>query len=99
MHTVECVSYKLHPYFVTYERLSGQDFGTAHLIVNQACRLAAKVCHCQVLCLPFQVEFSYPPLVPGESHDSKKLPEEWKYLPFLALPDGAHNYQEGEPNT
>uniref|UniRef100_A0A8C4QIL8 AVL9 homolog (S. cerevisiase) n=1 Tax=Eptatretus burgeri TaxID=7764 RepID=A0A8C4QIL8_EPTBU len=42
----------------------------------------------------FQVEFSYPPLVPGESHDSKKLPEEWKYLPFLALPDGAHNYQE-----
>uniref|UniRef100_A0A8C0IGI9 AVL9 cell migration associated n=1 Tax=Bubo bubo TaxID=30461 RepID=A0A8C0IGI9_BUBBB len=22
------------------------------------------------------------------------LPEEWKYLPFLALPDGAHNYQE-----
>uniref|UniRef100_UPI00358EEF48 late secretory pathway protein AVL9 homolog n=1 Tax=Myxine glutinosa TaxID=7769 RepID=UPI00358EEF48 len=41
-----------------------------------------------------QVEFSYPPLVPGESHDSKKLPDEWKYLPFLALPDGAHNYQE-----
>uniref|UniRef100_A0A8C6SLE9 AVL9 homolog (S. cerevisiase) n=1 Tax=Neogobius melanostomus TaxID=47308 RepID=A0A8C6SLE9_9GOBI len=30
-----------------------------------------------------QVEFSYPPLVP-----------DWRYLPFLALPDGAHNYQE-----
>ncbi|XP_060637622.2 late secretory pathway protein AVL9 homolog [Anolis sagrei] len=41
-----------------------------------------------------QVEFSYPPLIPGESHDSHSLPEEWKYLPFLALPDGAHNYQE-----
>lgn len=41
-----------------------------------------------------QVEFSYPPLMPGEGHDSNLLPEEWKYLPFLALPDGAHNYQE-----
>ncbi|XP_066848351.1 late secretory pathway protein AVL9 homolog isoform X3 [Anser cygnoides] len=41
-----------------------------------------------------QVEFSYPPLMPGEGHDSHGLPEEWKYLPFLALPDGAHNYQE-----
>uniref|UniRef100_A0A7N6B6S5 UDENN domain-containing protein n=1 Tax=Anabas testudineus TaxID=64144 RepID=A0A7N6B6S5_ANATE len=42
-----------------------------------------------------QVEFSYPPLMPDEGHDSNLLPEEWKYLPFLALPDGAHNYQEG----
>ncbi|KAK2517478.1 Avl9 [Columba guinea] len=41
-----------------------------------------------------QVEFSYPPLKPEEGHDSHSLPEEWKYLPFLALPDGAHNYQE-----
>ncbi|XP_041100416.1 late secretory pathway protein AVL9 homolog [Polyodon spathula] len=41
-----------------------------------------------------QVEFSYPPLIPGEGHDNSSLPEEWKYLPFLALPDGAHNYQE-----
>ncbi|XP_072820808.1 late secretory pathway protein AVL9 homolog [Vicugna pacos] len=41
-----------------------------------------------------QVEFSYPPLIPGDGHDSHILPEEWKYLPFLALPDGAHNYQE-----
>ncbi|XP_068940400.1 late secretory pathway protein AVL9 homolog [Petaurus breviceps papuanus] len=41
-----------------------------------------------------QVEFSYPPLIAGEGHDSHTLPEEWKYLPFLALPDGAHNYQE-----
>ncbi|MGH0175413.1 UNVERIFIED_CONTAM: hypothetical protein FKN15_070084 [Acipenser sinensis] len=42
-----------------------------------------------------QVEFSYPPLIPGEGHNNSSLPEEWKYLPFLALPDGAHNYQEG----
>ncbi|XP_073406043.1 late secretory pathway protein AVL9 homolog isoform X2 [Dendrobates tinctorius] len=41
-----------------------------------------------------QVEFSYPPLISGEGHDSHVLPEEWKYLPFLALPDGAHNFQE-----
>uniref|UniRef100_H3CTF9 AVL9 homolog (S. cerevisiase) n=1 Tax=Tetraodon nigroviridis TaxID=99883 RepID=H3CTF9_TETNG len=41
-----------------------------------------------------QVEFSYPPLVPDEGHDSNVLPDEWRYLPFLALPDGAHNYQE-----
>ncbi|KAM3860459.1 late secretory pathway protein AVL9 homolog [Diretmus argenteus] len=41
-----------------------------------------------------QVEFSYPPLIPDEGHDSNSLPEEWKYLPFLALPDGAHNYLE-----
>ncbi|KAG8572451.1 hypothetical protein GDO81_012047 [Engystomops pustulosus] len=41
-----------------------------------------------------QVEFSYPPLIPEEGHDSNVLPEEWKYLPFLALPDGAHNFQE-----
>ncbi|XP_051522919.1 late secretory pathway protein AVL9 homolog isoform X1 [Myxocyprinus asiaticus] len=41
-----------------------------------------------------QVEFSYPPIIPGTAHDSNTLPEEWKYLPFLALPDGAHNYQE-----
>uniref|UniRef100_A0A2I3LYU5 AVL9 cell migration associated n=1 Tax=Papio anubis TaxID=9555 RepID=A0A2I3LYU5_PAPAN len=44
--------------------------------------------------LSFKVEFSYPPLIPGDGHDSHTLPEEWKYLPFLALPDGAHNYQE-----
>ncbi|TDG97524.1 hypothetical protein EPR50_G00226990 [Perca flavescens] len=41
-----------------------------------------------------QVEFSYPPLMPDEGHDSNLLPEEWRYLPFLALPDGAHNFQE-----
>ncbi|XP_008570674.1 PREDICTED: late secretory pathway protein AVL9 homolog [Galeopterus variegatus] len=47
---------------------------------------------CTYLCE--YVEFSYPPLIPGDGHDSHTLPEEWKYLPFLALPDGAHNYQE-----
>ncbi|GAA6089281.1 late secretory pathway protein AVL9 homolog [Tachysurus ichikawai] len=40
-----------------------------------------------------QVEFSYPP-ISDEGHDSNLLPEQWKYLPFLALPDGAHNYQD-----
>ncbi|KAG5268420.1 hypothetical protein AALO_G00212400 [Alosa alosa] len=41
-----------------------------------------------------QVEYSYPPIIPDEGHDSSLLPEEWKYLPFLCLPDGAHNFQE-----
>lgn len=41
-----------------------------------------------------QVEFSYPPLVEGDDENSGNLPEEWKCLPFLALPDGAHNYDE-----
>ncbi|ELK35180.1 Late secretory pathway protein AVL9 like protein [Myotis davidii] len=47
-----------------------------------------------LLQIGYQVEFSYPPLIPGDGHDSPTIPEEWKYLPFLALPDGAHNYQE-----
>ncbi|XP_077978244.1 late secretory pathway protein AVL9 homolog [Glandiceps talaboti] len=41
-----------------------------------------------------QVDFSYPPLIEGHSLDSHDVPEQWKYLPFLALPDGAHNYTE-----
>lgn len=40
-----------------------------------------------------QVDFSYPPLIEGQPHDSHDVPSEWKHLPFLALPDGAHNYE------
>lgn len=39
------------------------------------------------------VEFAYPPF-PGQketdSLDQVETPEEWSFLPFLALPDGAH---------
>ncbi|KAJ8935962.1 hypothetical protein NQ314_012554 [Rhamnusium bicolor] len=38
-----------------------------------------------------QVEFSFPPLVPGHPNE---CPPGWKYLPTLALPDGSHNYDE-----
>ncbi|XP_058796005.1 late secretory pathway protein AVL9 homolog isoform X2 [Phymastichus coffea] len=38
-----------------------------------------------------QVEYSFPPLVPGASNE---CPLGWKYLPTLALPDGSHNYDE-----
>ncbi|XP_060529324.1 late secretory pathway protein AVL9 homolog isoform X2 [Cylas formicarius] len=38
-----------------------------------------------------QVEYSFPPLVPGAPNE---CPSGWKYLPTLALPDGSHNYQE-----
>lgn len=38
-----------------------------------------------------QVEFSFPPLVPGSTNE---CPTGWKYLPTLALPDGSHNYDE-----
>ena len=39
----------------------------------------------------FQVEYSFPPLIPGAPNE---CPLGWKYLPTLALPDGSHNYDE-----
>uniref|UniRef100_A0A0A9XSC0 UDENN domain-containing protein n=1 Tax=Lygus hesperus TaxID=30085 RepID=A0A0A9XSC0_LYGHE len=41
-----------------------------------------------------QVEYSYPPLVTGNSSDNHDPPPGWKYLPTLALPDGSHNYDK-----
>uniref|UniRef100_A0A1I8J4S2 UDENN domain-containing protein n=1 Tax=Macrostomum lignano TaxID=282301 RepID=A0A1I8J4S2_9PLAT len=41
-----------------------------------------------------QLEYCYPPLFPGQGHDASELPEEWQNLPYLALPDGAHNYEQ-----
>jgi len=38
-----------------------------------------------------EVEFSFPPL--GDSKNNT-LPSEWRFLPFLALPDGAHNCEQ-----
>lgn len=40
-----------------------------------------------------QVEFSYPPLIPG-TEGRNECPSGWKYLPTLALPDGSHNFSE-----
>lgn len=42
------------------------------------------------------VEFSCPPLGATETQESLTgfLPPEWKHLPFLALPDGCHNYEQ-----
>ena len=45
------------------------------------------------------VEFSHPPLqAPDESAEQQSitnlLPTEWRCLPYLALPDGCHNYEE-----
>jgi len=31
----------------------------------------------------------------GNLPDSHEIPPQWKYLPSLALPDGAHNYTKG----
>ena len=39
-----------------------------------------------------QVEYAYPPLIPGGSSSSCELPSQWKHLPSLALPDGSHNF-------
>lgn len=39
-----------------------------------------------------QVEYSYPPLIEGNPVDSNQVPDEWKHLPSLGIPDGAHNY-------
>ena len=41
-----------------------------------------------------QVEYAYPPLFCDESYNCTCVPEEWKFLPSLALPDGAHNFDE-----
>ncbi|XP_045168814.2 late secretory pathway protein AVL9 homolog [Mercenaria mercenaria] len=41
-----------------------------------------------------QVEYSYPPLKDGGEVHSNECPPEWKHLPSLAVPDGAHNYIE-----
>ena len=39
------------------------------------------------------LEYSYPPLIEGQPHSSSALPVEWKSLPALALPDGAHHQE------
>lgn len=39
-----------------------------------------------------QVEYAYPPLIPGGECFSNELPSQWKNLPSLALPDGSHNF-------
>ncbi|KAF2349199.1 AVL9/DENND6 domain, partial [Trinorchestia longiramus] len=39
-----------------------------------------------------QVEYCYPPLCNNDI-TSGDLPEEWKHLPSLCLPDGAHNHE------
>nr|XP_032807148.1 late secretory pathway protein AVL9 homolog [Petromyzon marinus] len=39
-----------------------------------------------------QVEFSHPQI--KDDNGGRSLPEEWQHLPYLALPDGAHNYLE-----
>ena len=41
-----------------------------------------------------QVEFCYPPFNDGDDLNCPVLPDEWKCLPSLALPDGAHNFDE-----
>ena len=45
------------------------------------------------------VEFSYPPLQSADENAEQQsitnfLPNEWRCLPYLALPDGCHNYEE-----
>ena len=41
------------------------------------------------------LEYSYPPLTDGQPHSSSQLPPCWSCLPALALPDGAHQHDEG----
>ena len=52
----------------------------------------------------YRVEFCTPPLSPETSTYAEKseeasdiqLPEEWECIRYLALPDGAHNHDQGE---
>jgi len=41
-----------------------------------------------------QVEFVHPPFSEEHGSHSNYLPEEWKHLPGLALPDGSHNFSQ-----
>lgn len=41
-----------------------------------------------------QVDFCFPPLSEDKCCESRFLPSQWKHLPFLALPDGAHNFDK-----
>lgn len=41
-----------------------------------------------------QVEYAYPPFHDGDSVENTECPDEWKHLPTLALPDGAHNFEK-----
>jgi hypothetical protein len=34
-------------------------------------------------------------LIEGNPVDSNQVPDEWKHLPSLGIPDGAHNYTKG----
>lgn len=40
-----------------------------------------------ILC---QVDYAYPPL---SENDECELPDLWRHLPSLCLPDGAHNHE------
>lgn len=42
----------------------------------------------------FQVEYAYPPFTEDSPSDSTECPSAWKHLPYLALPDGSHNFDE-----
>lgn len=44
------------------------------------------------------VEYSYPPINTTDSASAsltESLPQQWRSLPHIALPDGCHNYREG----
>ena len=52
------------------------------------------------ICTVFQVEFCYPPIdFKDPLADVKEgeifIPKQWSALPYLAMPDGAHNYEDG----
>ena len=34
-------------------------------------------------------------MIEGNPVDSNQVPDEWKHLPSLGIPDGAHNYTKG----
>ncbi|VVC24814.1 Hypothetical protein CINCED_3A021565 [Cinara cedri] len=44
--------------------------------------------------IPYKVEYAYPPFTEETPGDSTECPSAWKHLPYLALPDGSHNFDE-----
>ena len=69
-----------------------------HIVLNPEhnFKIIFILCKLKLQCaFVFQVEYSFPPLVPGGQVHSNEAPLEWKHLPSLAIPDGAHNYTSG----
>lgn len=81
----------LHVAVVGFHHKKGTILGFWLKFINDFCQFESLT---ESLVLNQVLEYSYPPLTPGNSHNSSSLPPEWSCLPALALPDGAHHHRQ-----